>query len=77
MILKMADNALSRYIAQKGKCAVTHNALTVADMVCEHIKPCKGERNDTYRDLIILSKEVSDLGEAVNSDKISKTLGDN
>jgi hypothetical protein len=24
--LEMADNALSRYIAQKGKCAVTHNA---------------------------------------------------
>lgn len=33
----MADKALSRHIAQKGKFAVTHNALTVADMVCEHV----------------------------------------
>ncbi|HEL1156260.1 TPA: group II intron reverse transcriptase/maturase, partial [Streptococcus equi subsp. zooepidemicus] len=72
--LEMADNALSRYIAQKGKCAVTHNALTVADMMCEHIKPCKGKRNDTYRNLIILSKEVSDLVGTLNSDKISKIL---
>ncbi len=36
--LEMADNALSRYIAQKGKCAVTDNALSVSDMVCVHIK---------------------------------------
>ena len=41
--LEMADNALSRYIAQKGKCAVTHNALSISDMVCVHIKPCKGD----------------------------------
>lgn len=72
--LEMADNALSRYIAQKGKCAVTHNALTIVDMVCEHIKPCKGERNDTYRNLIILSKEVSDLVGEENSNKVSKLL---
>lgn len=33
--LEMADNALSKYISTKGKCAVTHNALTIVDMVCE------------------------------------------
>lgn len=74
--LEMADNALSRYIAQKGKCAVTHNALSISDMVCVHIKPCKGERNDTYRNLIILSKEVSELIEATNPVKIGKLLTD-
>lgn len=40
----MVKNALSRYIVQKGKCAVTHNALSISDMVCVHIKPCKGEQ---------------------------------
>lgn len=74
--LEMADNALSRYIAQKGKCAVTHNALSISDMVCVHIKPCKGERNDTYRNLIILSKEVSELVGATNPVKIGKLLKD-
>ena len=72
--LEMADNALSRYIAQKGKCAVTHNALSITDMVCTHIKPCKGERNDTYRNLIILSKDVSKLVEATENKVIKKLL---
>ena len=72
--LEMADNALSRYIAQKGKCAVTHNALSISDMVCVHIKPCREKRNDTYRNLIILSKEVSEVVEATNHLKIRKLL---
>ena len=72
--LEMADNALSRYIAQKGKCAVTHNALSITDMVCIHIKPCKGERNDTYRNLIILSKDVSKLVDATENKVIKKLL---
>lgn len=74
--LEMADNALSRYIAQKGKCAVTHTVLSVSDMVCVHIKPCKGERNDTYRNLIILSKDVSEVVRATNPAKIGKLLAD-
>lgn len=45
-------------------------------MVCEHIKPCKGERNDTYRNLIILSKDVSELVGATNETKIRKLLKD-
>ena len=45
-------------------------------MVCVHIKPCKGERNDTYRNLIILSKEVSELVGATNPVKIGKLLKD-
>ena len=68
------DNALSRYIAQKGKCAVTHNApVNIRYGMC-HIKPCKGERNDTYRNLIILSKEVSELVGATNPVKLESCL---
>ena len=62
------------YIAQKGKCAVTHNALSITDMVCMHIKPCKGERNDTYRNLIILSKDVSKLVDATENKVLKKLL---
>ena len=36
----------------------------------------KGERNDTYRNLIILSKEVSELVGATNPVKIGKLLKD-
>ena len=70
----MVKNALSRYISTKGKCAVTHNALSISDMVCVHIKPCKGERNDTYRNLIILSKAVSEVVRATNPEKSESCL---
>ena len=72
--VERGDNCPGGYIAQKGKCAVTHNPLTIVDMVCEHIKPCKGERNDTYKNLILLSKEVSELVGAENSKKIITVL---
>lgn len=72
--LEMADNALSRYISQKGKCAVTHEELTIADMVCEHIKPCKGERNDTYKNLIIVCRRVSELIGTTKSKAIKRLL---
>ena len=39
-----------------------------------HIKPCKGERNDTYRNLIILSKDVSELVDATENKIIKKLL---
>ena len=59
--LEMADNALSRYIAQRGKCAVTHNPLALNNMRCIHIKPVDGVRNDTYANLIILEKGIANL----------------
>ena len=43
-------------------------------MVCMHIKPCKGERNDTYRNLIILSKDVSKLVDATENKVIKELL---
>ena len=72
--LEMADNAVSRYIAQKGKCAVTHEALTIQDMVCHHIKENKGERNDTYRNLTLLSGDVSRLILSTDPDKIREFI---
>ena len=72
--LEMADNAVSRYIAQKGKCAVTHEPLTVSDMVCQHILPFNGVRNDTYQNLILLSTDVSKLVTAENHKSIRRYL---
>ncbi len=72
--LEMADNAVSRYIAQKGKCAVTHEPLTTDDMVCQHILPTNGERNDTYKNLILLSKDVAKLILAETSRSIQRYI---
>lgn len=72
--LEMADNAVSRYIAQKGKCAVTHEPLSVSDMVCLHIKPPNGNRNDTYKNIILLSRDVSLLVLAEKHKDIQKQI---
>ena len=72
--LEMADNAVSRYIAQKGKCAVTHEPLSVMDMVCLHIKPPCGSRNDTYKNLILLSADAARLVTASNESVIRQSL---
>ena len=40
--IEFADNMLSRYIAQKGNCAVTHKPLRLHNMECHHIKPRQG-----------------------------------
>lgn len=56
--IEMADNALSRYIAQNGKCAITHNPLCIGDMECHHIKPVKFGRNDSYENLMMLSGDA-------------------
>lgn len=72
--LEMADNAVSRYIAQKGKCAVTHEPLAINDMICQHIKVKKQYRNDTYNNLIIISKDVSKLILAENRKSIMRYI---
>lgn len=59
--IEMADNALSRYIAQKGKCAITGKPLFIHDMECHHIKPVATGRNDTYANLIYLSGDAHKL----------------
>lgn len=72
--LEMADNALSRYIAQKGKCAILHVELSLTDMVCLHIKHPKGERNDTYKNLIIVSKDMAKLIKATTEKAVREIL---
>lgn len=71
---EMADNAVSRYIAQKGKCAITHEAVTVEDMVCLHIKHEKYKRNDTYRNLIIVSEVAAKLIQSEKRKDIAKAV---
>ena len=72
--LEMADNALSRYIAQKGKCAILHTELTIEDMRCLHIKHPKGERNDTYKNLILVSSDMAKVIKATNKATLDKYL---
>ncbi len=72
--IEFADNMLSRYIAQKGNCAVTHKPLYLHNMDCHHIKPKQGGRaeNNSYENLVILCTEVHRLITATKEETINK-----
>lgn len=74
--IEFADNMLSRYIAQKGNCAVLHKPLYLHNMECHHIKPRKYgfEDNNTYQNLVILTTEVHRLIHATNEKTIRRYL---
>lgn len=74
--IEFADNMLSRYIAQKGNCAVTQKPLYLHNMECHHIKPRNGGRseNNSYRNLVLLTTEVHRLITATKEDTIRKYL---
>jgi len=74
--IEFADNMLSRYIAQKGNCAVTQKPLYLHNMECHHIKPRQGGRteNNSYDNLIILCTEAHRLVTATKEDTILKYL---
>lgn len=72
--LEMADNALSRYIAQRGKCAILHTELTIGDMRCLHIKHPKGKRNDAYKNLILVSLDMAKVIKSADRKVLEKYL---
>ena len=72
--IEYADNRISLYAAQKGKCAVTGEILNIDDIHCHHkIPKCRGG-TDNYQNLIIVHKDIHCLIHAVKDDVINKYL---
>lgn len=68
------DNRISLYAGQKGKCAITNQVLNVGDIHCHH-KKLKSETNDdSYKNLILIKKDVHKLIHATVSETIQKYL---
>lgn len=62
MSAEMADNRLSLFSAQWGKCAVTGIAFESADEIhCHHKIPCHLGGSDSYNNLILVCKAVDVL----------------
>ena len=74
--IEFADNMLSRYIAQKGNCAVANKLLFLHNMECHHIKPKSGGRteNNSYSNLIILCTEAHRLVTATKKETVNRYL---
>jgi group II intron reverse transcriptase/maturase len=70
-----ADNRISLYSAQWGKCAVTGKEfLGVADIHCHHKTPRAKGGNDKYENLILVLEPVHKLIHATQADTIDRYL---
>ena len=61
-------------MAQKGKCAVTKEILTLDEIHCHHKKPKKLGGLDTYSNLVIVNKNIHKLIHAVKAETIQRLL---
>lgn len=67
------DNRISLFVAQKGKCAVTGQELDMDDIHCHHKRPWLETKDDSYRNLIIVKRDIHRLIHATN-EKVIKNL---
>ena len=74
MTVEFADNRISLFAAQYGKCAVTSKPLSPHDVYCHHKIPKENGGTDDYGNLIIISEVVHLLIHAVLPETISKYL---
>ena len=72
MSIEYNDNRISLYTGQCGKCAITGEKLTIGNMECHHKIPREVGGDDTYKNLIFVTKDIHILIHAKNIDVISK-----
>lgn len=72
--IEYIDNRISKYSAQKGKCAVTGIYLMFEEIHCHHIIPTHLSGTDKYNNLIIIHKDIHKLIHAVEKDIVLKYL---
>ena len=73
--IEYADNRISLYSAQKGKCAVTGEKFTSMDEIhCHHKQPKSKGGTDDYQNLVLVTETVHKLIHATNAEIIQKYL---
>lgn len=72
--VEYADNRISLYAAQYGRCAVTGKVLTPYEIHCHHKKPLSLGGTDKYSNLIIVDKTVHQLIHATGQETIVSLL---
>lgn len=68
------DNRISLFVAQNGKCGITGESLNTHNMEVHHKKPIRNGGDDSYKNLIILHRNVHKLVHVVDEQKINKYL---
>lgn len=65
------DNRLSLYCASHGKCSITQKILEIDEIHCHHIIPYARSKDDSYGNLLLVSKDVHILLHAVKAEVIA------
>jgi hypothetical protein len=72
--LEYADNRLSKYSMQNGKCSVSGIFLTAQEVHCHHILPKSLGGTDAFNNLVIVHKYIHKLIHATEPQTIVKYL---
>lgn len=72
---EFADNRISKYSAQKGRCAISQWFLTAEEIHCHHIIPISVGGTDKYSNLMIVHKDMHTLIYSTKEETISELLG--
>jgi group II intron reverse transcriptase/maturase len=73
--IEYADNRISLYLAQKGKCVVTGESFTsTKEIHCHHKIPKSKGGTDDYKNLILVTATVHKLIHATKAETIKKYL---
>ena len=70
--VELNDNRVSMYVAQRGKCAITHEPLETKDMEVHHITPIELGGKDNYENLVLVTYTVHKLIHATTPETIEK-----
>lgn len=70
--VELNDNRISMYVAQRGKCAITHEPLETKDMEVHHITPIELGGKDNYENLVLVTYTVHKLIHATTPEAIEK-----
>ncbi len=74
--VQYADNRISLYAGQNGKCGVTGEFLNYKDIHCHHKIPLCMGGSDEYKNLIIVHKDIHRLIHATAETTISNYISD-
>lgn len=72
--IEFADNRISLYSAQYGKCAVSGVSLQPFDIYCHHIIPLEIGGTDKYNNLVLLTENTHKLIHSTKEETIQKYL---
>lgn len=72
--VELADNKLSKYSAQKGKCLITSNFLYADEIEIHHITPIKRGGSDKFDNLIAVHKDIHKLIHAKTKETVNRYM---